>query len=374
MRLVNTKTLTFEEFFETELPAYAILSHRWGAKEVDYKQIRKGKAKKGPGYAKFQECCALAESRRCDWVWIDTCCIDKRSSAEVTEAVNSMYRWYQNAKECYAYLHDVDSSDPYDVEQSDWFTRGWTLQELLAPRSVIFFNSGWNRIGTKEEFATQIFAATGIQYKYLKYQHDFSSDSISVATRMSWASRRETSKPEDMAYSLLGLFNVNMPLLYGEGAVKAFLRLQSKILKKSNDETIFAWTSNVPMRHGILATKPEFFANSGELMPIALPLREQRKPWATTNRGLRFELKSGEYIESENPHEITTILDCSKATGEYLAVLSFQRTRHTSWYRVNCGSLGSNVAKRDLSMRAEKSSGKVIYVQSDELPLSSYYV
>ena len=183
---------------------------------------------------KIRDCCSPAERRGFDWVWVDTCCIDKKSSAELSEAINSMFRWYAEAGECYAYLSDVHLNKGLDLAtrsvhtswfvHSLWFTRGWTLQELLAPSNAIFFDCDWNCIGNKKELSNEISTATGIGIQYLDNTHG-----ASVATKMSWISGRRASRMQDIAYCLLGLFDVNMPLLYGEGR-KAFLRLELEIL------------------------------------------------------------------------------------------------------------------------------------------------
>ena len=156
-----------------------------------------------------------------DYIWIDTCCIDKTSSAELSEALNSMYRWYQEAEECYAYLADVPHNSINRATgvtgpswKSRWFTRGWTLQELIAPLSVIFLNSEWQEIGTKSNLQRDISEITGIPSSFLlgdDLRH------ASIAQRMSWASKRETTRIEDLAYYLMGLFGIYMPMLYGEG-------------------------------------------------------------------------------------------------------------------------------------------------------------
>ena len=146
---------------------------------------------------------------------VDTCCIDKSSSAELTESINSMYRWYQEAAICYAYLFDVQSGDMSSLSRSAWLTRGWTLQELIAPARVEFYSSTWDNLRTKASLKKEISAVTGIDVEVLE---GADPDRFSVTKRMSWASKRTTTRVEDRAYSLLGLFGVNMPMLYGEGA------------------------------------------------------------------------------------------------------------------------------------------------------------
>ena len=200
MRLLNTKSHTFKEFFDSEIPVYAILSHRWGDDEITFQDFRKGRNRDSQGYNKVMRYCTLAEKRGLAWVWVDTCCIDKKSSAELSEAINSMYRWYTNAEECYVYLSDVAwnsqdvKSSKISFIQSSWFTRGWTLQELLAPFKVIFFDSAWVRFGTKENLMTLISAATGITIDQIKF-----FDGVCIAQKMSWVSKRKTSRSEDMA-------------------------------------------------------------------------------------------------------------------------------------------------------------------------------
>jgi hypothetical protein len=183
-----------------------------------------------------------------EYIWIYTCCIDKSSSAELSEAINSMYAWYQKAEICYAVLDDVPGPDAADFEAefkaSRWFTRGWTLQELLAPRNVVFFGRPLTgpsiMLGDRTSLCGLISTSTAIAEEdligsaYCQY--------CTVAQKMSWASKRETTREEDIAYSLMGLFSVNMPLLYGEGA-RAFMRLQEEITNISDDQSIFAWVS-----------------------------------------------------------------------------------------------------------------------------------
>jgi hypothetical protein len=157
MRLLNTQDQTLTEFLD-DAPEYAILSHMWEDGEVIFEDIHKPHARSMPGYKKILKCCQQALDDGFQWIWVDTCCIDKNSSAELTEAINSMYKWYWQAEICYAYLEDV--KQPFDTSvgplhsdfvRSRWFRRGWTLQELLAPPSVVFFDYNWNRFGTKHD-------------------------------------------------------------------------------------------------------------------------------------------------------------------------------------------------------------------------------
>ena len=276
MRLLNTKSLDFEEFQVVGNGgsgnlSYAILSHTWGTEEVSFADhISRQNLSKG-GYDKIRGCCKLAESEGFQYVWIDTCCIDKSSSAELSEAINSMFQWYRNAAVCYAYLSDVDSSEIPDKDASSfsrsrWFTRGWTLQELLAPTEVVFLGSDWTEIGTKRSLRATVSRITGISENVLQ-QGNWSG--YSVAQKMSWGAGRQTTRPEDEAYCLMGLFDVNMPLLYGEGR-KAFSRLQQEILRLSEDQSIFAWSyPKAAQSHlqisGLMAPSPEYFKDASRI-------------------------------------------------------------------------------------------------------------
>ena len=311
MRLLNTSTLKLSEFFDDNIPRYAILSHTWGEDEVSFHDLQNKNPKDLDGlkgYMKIKACCALAASRNFKYVWIDTCCIDKTSSAELSEAINSMYRWYRNAGTCYAYLVDVwigekrkDSRrvardlreySPWVVTElwsmfrkSRWFTRGWTLQELLAPRSMYFLDKRWRLLGDKISLIKELSSITGIQQN-----HIIEHTSASAAQKMSWASGRKTTRLEDMAYSLMGIFDVSMPLLYGEGG-NAFTRLQHEVVKISDDESIFAWEDDLLLESGMFAQSPKAFANSGDIVEIndLHPLYVSRAPYAITNRGLAIE-------------------------------------------------------------------------------------
>ncbi|KAK3403413.1 heterokaryon incompatibility protein-domain-containing protein, partial [Sordaria brevicollis] len=241
MQLLNVHTLRLTTFYDQDTPPYAILSHTWEDEEILYGDVcdqEKPLPQQKKGFFKVKRSCEQAACDGFDWVWIDTCCIDKSSSAELSEAINSMFRWYNDSEICYAYISDVIKADADSVrfENSRWFTRGWTLQELLAPKIVVFFDTKWQKIGWRghELLANKIFEATGIPQDLLE------RGDTSVAQRFSWASRRSTKRVEDEAYCLLGIFGVNMPLLYGEGS-KAFFRLQQEILRATNDQSILAF-------------------------------------------------------------------------------------------------------------------------------------
>ena len=270
------------EFGDDEVAEYAILSHRWTEQEVDYNEIVKlakmdeeerTEIRHRGGYRKILESCEQAKKDGYRWLWVDTCCIDKRSSAELSEAINSMYRWYENSGICYTYLHDVHGSslptvpdDMYYHKSNgwpEWFSRGWTLQEMIVPTDVRFFNRDWYPIGDKKTLSITLEYITQVPQHILK--EGLSSNRPCVAQIMSWAANRTTTRVEDRAYSLMGLLDVNMPMLYGEGK-KAFHRLQLEIIRTSNDQSIFAWGWNpfVNVRAGsILADDPSFFLYCG---------------------------------------------------------------------------------------------------------------
>jgi hypothetical protein len=336
MRLINIDTMKMEEFHGSEIPEYFILSHTWDAQgetsfqdylwldrhdeaisqgvlsEMTPKQRERAEAKaqsirSQAGFKKIERLAALARGARAKlkksptgyrilWssnvnhVWIDTACINKESSAELSEAINSMFAWYRDAAACFAYIGDCDSGA--DLAKGRWFTRGWTLQELLAPKEVIFFSASWTAMGTRTTLASTISTITKIQPDYLLDRDHIPT--ATVARRMSWASNRSTTREEDMAYCLLGIFGINMPLLYGEGH-RAFIRLQEEIIRHDNDHTIFCWSwltaqdpESYPEWSGCLAPQPSVFANSGHFVQAYLDEGKEPYEFQLTNAGLRI--------------------------------------------------------------------------------------
>jgi hypothetical protein len=246
MRLLyldNHRMPCLEKFSDDKIPPYAILSHTWGpdSSEVTYEDISKGTAKSKAGYNKILFCGGKAASYGLKYFWVDTCCIDKSSSAELQHAITSMFGWYRDAAQCYVYLSDVSINDcdlnsqfsqfPWEsaFRASRWFTRGWTLQELLAPRVVEFFSREGNQLGDKKKLDRQIYEITGIDILALQ---GTPLTQFSVEERLSWAKNRQTTVKEDRAYCLLGIFHVYLPLIYGEGD-NAFSRLKEEIEKSS---------------------------------------------------------------------------------------------------------------------------------------------
>lgn len=212
MRLINARTLKLEEFFDN-IPPYAILSHTWADEEVTFQDMSSSNPIVKAGYRKITKTCDLALGQKIDYAWIDTCCIDKTSSAELTESINSMYEFYTLAQVCFVHLADL----PGDVEFKEgigncrWNLRGWTLQELIAPGNVEFNDEHWAFRGTKLSFCQELSACTGVPENLLNGKRPITR--YSAADRMSWASKRSTTRVEDMAYCLLGVFQVNMCVL-----------------------------------------------------------------------------------------------------------------------------------------------------------------
>ncbi|RDX48072.1 hypothetical protein OH76DRAFT_1440984 [Lentinus brumalis] len=251
MWLLSTTRAELKYFVRPEdVPGgYAILSHVWQSDEQSFAGVQnlrcahEGKNPRDYASEKIKRFCQLAELHGHAWAWADVCCIDKSSSSELSEAINSMYRYYSLARVCYVYLHDVPSRN-YGTrfKTSKWHLRGWTLQELIAPATILFLSMEWDLIGTKLDFARMLTDITGIPEEVLTLGKDVGD--ISIAQRMSWAARRQTTRPEDEAYCLMGIFGISMPTLYGEGR-SAFRRLQEEIMKKSVDTSLFAWGFNM---------------------------------------------------------------------------------------------------------------------------------
>ncbi|KAK3109958.1 hypothetical protein LTR53_016246 [Teratosphaeriaceae sp. CCFEE 6253] len=375
MRLINTTTLELGEYIGwRDTPRYAILSHRWGDDEVSYKDFLKGRKRDGNGFLKIQHACRQALQDGYDHIWVDTCCIDKRSSAELSEAsrrncmelregkelsprlcrvqaINSMFSYYSRARVCYAFLADVYPLSPLDQAEtitarlaaSSWFTRGWTLQELIAPRRVKFFDRDWTFFGDKcsaflppGSLNAVLAGITGIPESVLRDRESMYHQS--VADRFSWASRRITTRVEDASYCLLGIFNINMPLLYGESET-AFLRLQREILARFDDDSILAWRTFqeseglMPSPRGVLARLP------GEFYPISRIRTldsHHRPPFTLTNRGIEIRVpagrSSGAYRDVDDPNQVYLFLNCAKRPGAFPYVLCLRYLPHCRHY------------------------------------------
>lgn len=358
---------------------------------MTFGDFRKKRNCSGSGYRKIHDFCTFArtipyeqeswdnrarllynaESHGIQWVWIDTVCIDKKSSAELSEAINSMYHWYAHAQICLAYLADVqmppssntedtESSRRSDVEtqlqRSRWFTRGWTLQELVAPGQVVFVDRAWNAIGTKNPLFVDanrlrgfgpltalIASITGIPNEVLSGITKNNLAQYSVAQRMSWAANRYTTRVEDMAYCLLGLFGINMPLLYGEGR-NAFRRLQEELVQGSSD-SIFAWKPRANVLAGelrgagMLARSPAAFAGAGDIVDAGVS-----PGWLLSRQGPGFHLEvathgsvSDVFKHQDGGHYLVR-LQCSRINRELdrlePCVMILQKSDCGHWRRV----------------------------------------
>ncbi|KAJ8115381.1 hypothetical protein ONZ43_g4680 [Nemania bipapillata] len=261
---------------------------------------------------KIRGACVTARNQGIKWMWIDSCCINKASATEESEAINSMFKWYREAQLCITYLSDVKKNDDYpgiDVfrrtyndEPSEWFSRGWTLQELLAPLNMQFYDMNWTYMGTKRELAGSIAHITGIETRYLTGAEHFRE--ASIAAKMSWMAQRTTTKEEDIAYSMVGIFGITMTPQYGEGQ-GAFIRLQETLLSSHVfDESLFAWRMPHPNagmtfgarkdqwaagEWGLLAASPDWFGGSGDIVTIAD--QSVARSFVMTPQGLRAPIQ-----------------------------------------------------------------------------------
>ena len=262
--------------------------------------LSKESARQKAGFKKIHLTAQQALKDGLTHIWVDTCNIDKSSSAELSEAINSMYRWYQSAKVCYVHLTDFSGSlarssrgsirpnkeNKDKLRSSRWFKRGWTLQELIAPAHVLFYSDDWEYIGTKEELIPLLTPLTEIPEHILRGGDVFQ---ISLASRMSWAARRKTTRTEDKAYCLMGIFGVNMPMLYGEGN-RAFQRLQEEILKISDDTSIFCWIDPGALKsthRSMFARSPGEFEGCSRRPAL---VGDNSALFQMTNKGLKLEL------------------------------------------------------------------------------------
>jgi hypothetical protein len=343
MRLLNTETFTLSEFFGENIPPYAILSHRWEAEEVSFRDLNDGNGPGLAGYSKILGLCAQAKKDSLSWAWIDTCCIDKSSSAEVSETINSMFQWYRNAHVCYAYLSDVpegmgevhETEGSHSFNSSQWFKRGWTLQELLAPKTVRFYDTAWKFLGTRDTLQPILSKITGI-----KNFEGFKK--ASSAQKMCWMANRKTTRIEDIAYCMLGLFDVCMPLLYGEGE-KAFYRLQLELLRTLEDDSLLAWSFNdedektrsaaLSSMMGPFATSPACFRLSGDIVPF--PLDEDRPSLVMTPKGVFFKgfLRQW-FAEKDYVSTHWVALNCAKSGSKKPVIINLKCLKGYEYKRV----------------------------------------
>ncbi|KAK5719104.1 hypothetical protein LTR15_007627 [Elasticomyces elasticus] len=307
-------------------------------------------------FEKIRYTCEQALRDDITHVWIDTCCIDKRSSADLSEAINSMFRYYKQARSCYVYLQDVPADCPalkdgrsserwlQIFKASRWFQRGWTLQELLAAEHVEFYNAGWGFLGSLNDVVASVAQRTRIDIDILLKARRL--EQVSIAQRMSWAAGRETTRVEDRAYALLGIFGVNMALIYGEGP-KAFRRLQEEILKKTTDQTRFAWgylkTWVLGMPLGMFAGSPDDFETSHDFVP-GFQHNAEQDVMDLTNVGVHINLLVIRY------------------NGHYFGVLNCRLQDHPDFYLALYLEHPETAANDDHVFQIRDTS---LYVQAD---------
>lgn len=231
-------SLTKDLLGNDTIPPYAILSHTWAEEEVTFDDITTEAGKQKLGFDKIRFCMQQAAEDDLQYSWVDTCCINKNDTTELQHAINSMFRWYRDAETCYVFLSDVSAtkrkvdSDFYlsnwesAFRSSRWFTRGWTLQELLAPRRMRFFSREKKLLGDNQDLLGLVQDITSLPTAALSGDP---LDGFEIEERLRWTQTRITTREEDKAYSLLGIFGIFMPLIYGEGEENAFRRLRREI-------------------------------------------------------------------------------------------------------------------------------------------------
>ncbi|KAM0246184.1 hypothetical protein ACHAQJ_010323 [Trichoderma viride] len=266
---------------------YGILSHRWLPKgEPTLKDMVEGTAK-GPGWDKLTLFCKRVFEYNLNFAWSDTCCIDKTSSSELDESIRSMFRWYRNASVCFIYLAKTTCID--DLPSDEWFERGWTLQELIAPPVIKLFDTKWERLanGSNDKNNRQMLRllskASGCPEREL---HQFKPGPYYVDERMTWAATRKTTRGEDIAYCLMGLFDVTLQTAYGEGAERAFCRLIDMIMQSNGNTSVLNWAGKPASSHRslVLPSSPRCYVGRR-------PFNSVRKlDISMTSRGLRIPL------------------------------------------------------------------------------------
>ncbi|KAF5628960.1 beta transducin [Fusarium sp. NRRL 52700] len=344
---------------------------------------------KQKGWSKLKDYCDRAFKDGWEWAWMDTCCIDKTNPADTQEAINAMFRWYQSAGVCYAHLDDVDFSDasqilPFpedtnigrimgsigaalkgDFIAAKWFTRGWTLQELLAPHYLIFVDREWRHIGTRESWAPEIEKASNIEARHLNAFNPTDFTSCSTAMRFSWASGRETTVEEDESYSLLGLFGISLPLIYGEGGRQAFNRLQRQLIHVYHDDSVFAWKGSEPNPKsgvGILARSVKDFRHASKVIA-----GQYGNAYSMTNRGL--EITSKYWRQRSNPDGVIVRLNCkigsasdveNKETGIHLTHDAVADVYHRARIHELC-----DIRRLDLNDWYEERRREPLFIRAD---------
>ena len=372
MRFINTRTLKFEYIPDSQLDLennkYAILSHRWSATptdEISFADINESKdPSQKKGFPKLRGFCNLASKLGYHYGWDDTCCINKGDSSEMSEAINSMYAWYQRSSICVVYLEDVPTKS---FVSSEWFDRGWTLQELIGPATANFYDRDWNLIGTKSSLSTELSNKTGIPNAILS--HAASPSTCSIAQRMSWAAHRKTTRIEDRAYSLLGIFGVNMPQIYGEREA-AFLRLQRAIIQQSKDESIFAWSmgesNNKQSYTGLFGPSPSSFSDCSDVI-----MTRGSQGFAEKNGELTITLETFPY----SMETYGAILNCTRKGNpdERFAILISTLSTENEYIREKKKAFGGKLLITPSRLEFLKERLIRVCFQPPEAPLNQAY-
>ncbi|KAI7921485.1 hypothetical protein M9X92_005376 [Pyricularia oryzae] len=351
MWLINTQTLALEYFSSHNKVPYAILSHTWEEEEVTFREFHKlDTARSRKGFAKIAKTCSIAKDQGLGYAWVDTCCINKENEVELSEAIKSMFKWYRKATVCLVFLSDLIQEHESGWASCRWFTRGWTLQELIAPPNVDFYDAMWNFRGTKKGFLGLLSSITGIDDDVLSGEKRLAE--LPAARKMSWAARRRTGRDEDIAYCLMGLFDLNIPLIYGEGQ-KAFIRLQEQILHETRDLSLLAWTAQdqpppyedyedgddtSQQFRGIFASSPVEFSECGNIISPIYPFWVPRsEEFTITTKALhsKWPLSYGDLLLEKS--EISSLTEASPW---------MERTPKNFVLRLNCleSSLGDKVS------------------------------
>ncbi|KAK3991124.1 heterokaryon incompatibility protein-domain-containing protein [Cladorrhinum sp. PSN332] len=416
MRLINTTTLRLEgQSLSPPASRYGVLSHTWGTtnSEVTYEEMSSGdtRAQQKSGWVKIQQACHHASELGLQYLWVDTCCIDKSNVVEITDAINSMFEWFKGSATCLVYLDDISSESSGDsIATARWFTRGWTLQELIAPPEVRFYSREWNFIGSRFTRSKEIFEITGVD-PFVLGGGDIKR--VCAARRMFWASRRFTTRGEDLAYCLLGIFDVNMPMQYGEGAERAFRRLQEAIIRSygrsvdeptSVDLSIFAWQDGFDWEgsgldaifdryggvlkfkqtsrmSGLLADSPADFERCGSVFP-PLGISDERQDGCNEeaeesiwdNMSTTSTLAQSAQDDTTNTalaRSIAFLRDDLELLPLFEAMIGQQRLGREGFQRTLLGVLRSLAVDLGLEARSEAEASVAIFVRKYRLLLAS---
>ncbi|WYZ40798.1 hypothetical protein EsH8_IV_001139 [Colletotrichum jinshuiense] len=298
MRLLHTGTQQLHTFPFPPPVSYAILSHTWSSPSDDeWTRYNIANTDTTTGtltlHGIIDRACHLAQAEQIEFVWIDAACIVKSSSADISESINLLPKYFKAAAVCFAFLSDLPCGERMPCQDTwtrcQFWNRAWTLQELILPSKIQFYDAQWHPRGERNSntLSSLISHITGIDEDVLTHRKTLCE--TSVARKMSWAACKEVSKPEDIAYALLGIFDLCMPIVYGEGKERAFRRLQEEIIKSNNDMTLFAWTCTEDEDcRGIFANDPENFLEFGRLEAARMPFNFDGLA-ALTNRGVLFQ-------------------------------------------------------------------------------------